>query len=216
MWQELYEELKAHGFVVIALAFDSEPELTREWVEGLTFPCLVDREQRTNDLYDITNLRQMVWIDEHGRIVRPPETDGTYNETLFPALGGDEVAQRELDRTQAIYRDAIRDWVAKGDESEFALSEREARARMRQPDDGKDLAGVQFRLGQYLFEQGETEEAEACFREAMRLVPDNWAYMRQGMEAVQEDGAHGPEFYEAFARRDRDLYDRPKMPGLPS
>lgn len=49
-----------------------------------------------------------------------------------------------------------------------------------------------------------------------RQAGPTWAYIRQGVEAVQEDGAHGPEFYEAFARRDRDLYKPPVMPGLPS
>ena len=42
-----------------------------------TYPCLIDRDHHVADLYNLVNVPQAVWIDEHGRIVRPPETAGS-------------------------------------------------------------------------------------------------------------------------------------------
>lgn len=41
-----------------------------------TFPCLIDRHYRITALYHISNIPMAVWVDEAGRIVRPPEATG--------------------------------------------------------------------------------------------------------------------------------------------
>ena len=78
MWQSLQESAKDHGFTVLAIALD-EPDAARPWIEAAapTFPCLIDREHRVAELYNLVNVPQAVWIDETGRMVRPPESAGS-------------------------------------------------------------------------------------------------------------------------------------------
>src|SRR5688572_15906176 len=80
VWQGLYEELKDEGFTPIAVALDTRgPEAARPWIEAAKpgYPCLVDEEHLVGALYGTVNVPTAVWIDEEGRIVRPPETAGT-------------------------------------------------------------------------------------------------------------------------------------------
>ena len=83
MWQELYAELGGERFIVLAVAMDSRPDAPRQWIEAAspTYPCLIDRDHRLADLYNMVNVPQAVWIDEAGRVVRPAEAAG--------ARGGD-------------------------------------------------------------------------------------------------------------------------------
>jgi len=78
VWQSLHDSLKAHNFTVVAVAMD-EPEAARPWIERAqpTFPCLIDRNHHVADLYNMVNVPQAAWIDEAGRIVRPPENAGS-------------------------------------------------------------------------------------------------------------------------------------------
>jgi len=78
VWQSLFGDMKDHGFTVLAVALD-QPETARPWIEAAaaTYPCLIDRDHHLADLYNMVNVPQAVWIDEEGRIVRPPETAGS-------------------------------------------------------------------------------------------------------------------------------------------
>jgi len=75
VWQSLAQELKDHPFTVLAVALD-QAESARPWIEAAkaTYPCLIDSDHHVADLYNLVNVPQAVWIDEQGRIVRPPET----------------------------------------------------------------------------------------------------------------------------------------------
>src|SRR4051812_29601942 len=88
-----------------------------------THPSLIDAEHRVSELYNMVNVPSAVWIDEAGRIVRPPETAGTGDEWRGMMKEGisPEQAAAMRDRRNA-YQDAIRDWVAKGADSIYALS----------------------------------------------------------------------------------------------
>ena len=66
--------------MVVAVAEESRgAEHARPWIEQAKpkYWCLIDDDHRVADLYGMVNVPQAVWIDEAGRIVRPPETAGS-------------------------------------------------------------------------------------------------------------------------------------------
>ena len=80
MWQKLYDGLKDRNFTVVTVAMDSA-EAARPWIEAAkpAHPSLIDRDHHVADLYNMVNVPQAAWIDEQGRIVRPPENAGSSN-----------------------------------------------------------------------------------------------------------------------------------------
>jgi tetratricopeptide (TPR) repeat protein len=209
VWQVLFDSLKDRNFVVLALAMD-QPEAARPWIEAArpAYPCLIDRDHHVADLYNLVNVPQAVWIDEAGRIVRPPECAGSTDH--FRAMNRvtatmPEEAIAERARIKALYVDALRDWVLKGDQSAHVLSSARATAKLKQPQPAIALAHARFRLGQHLLRAGQTQEAEKQFAEAVRLHPDSWNIWRQTAPKLENGFAAGPEFW---ARVDA-LGDRP-------
>ncbi len=184
-----------------------------ETVPPLTYPCLIDSDQVLSELYNIVNVRQAVWINEDGRIVRPPEIEGT-TMMIGAANRGDEQAVRELARTREVYRNALRDWVEHGDRSEFALSPQQVIERMRPPDEDDALAGANFRIGQRLMLDGHAEEGERFLREAMRLRPQKWNYIRQGLNLIEPGAGSGPEFREMLEQQAEPLYMPAEIDGI--
>ena len=77
------------------------------------------------------------------------------------------------------YLAALRDWVANGADSQFALAPDEVLARSAPRDPDRARAAACFELGQHLHRSGAPEDAVRWFREAHRLQPENWTYKRQ-------------------------------------
>ena len=146
------------------------------------------------------NVPTAVWIDESGKIVRPSEPAGVadafrkMNHTNF-SIPAD--AMSELQAKRKAYQDALRDWVAKGSASRFALDKAEVLKRMHTPDDTQVRAAANFRLGEFLFEKGHALEAQKYFEEAKRLRPESWNYKRQAWALEDPMKAGGPEFWAA-------------------
>src|SRR5262249_14724316 len=115
-----------------------------------TYPCLIDREQVVAELYGIVNVPTAVWIDEAGRIVRPPEPAGMGDgframNTTTHVMPAEAAADNK--RRRRIYVDALRDWIAKGVRSEHALAPEEIQWRMAGPTRSEALADAHFRGG---------------------------------------------------------------------
>jgi hypothetical protein len=121
-------------------------------------------------------------------IVRPPEPAFPWRPRKLP----DEllaqlpaIAVRQLDEAAKMriepeaYVAALRDWVAKGARSPYALAPDEVIARSRPRSPEQSRAAASFELGQHLHRAGHPDDAVAWFREAHRLAPDNWTYKRQ-------------------------------------
>lgn len=201
MWQELYESLKDRGFVVIAVALDSRPADPLPWIEAAkpTYPCLIDRDHRLADLYGMVNVPQAVWIDEAGRIVRPTESAGAYEgfrkmnrvTREMPA----DVAKMNAD-ARATYVAAIRDWVARGAQSEHAFEGAEARAHLPAITADMARAHAAFRLGQYLIREGRADEGDRWLAKASSLHPESWAMWRQRAGVNEMGFASLPDFWE--------------------
>src|SRR4029079_1008748 len=190
------------------------PEAARPWIEAAKpdYPCLIDRNHHVADLYNMVNVPQAVWIDEEGRIVRPPENAGSSDafrnmDRVTKQMTPEQLQERA--RTKSTYVAAERDWVAYGPASEFAYDAAQVRARLRLPDTAIAEAHAHFRLAQYLLRQGKRAEALAHFAEASRLHPESWTIWRQAAEKDATGLATSPEFWKRVDALGDRPYHRP-------
>src|SRR6478672_6629315 len=139
--------------MVVAVAEESRgAEHARPWIEQAqsSYWQLIDTEHRLSDLYNLVNVPQAVWIDEEGRIVRPPETAGSTDhfrrmDLETRTMSAEDQAERLAVR-QA-YIDAVREWVRTG---RHALAADVARARLPRVTPEIAEAHARFRLGVWL------------------------------------------------------------------
>lgn len=175
------------------------------------YPCLIDEKHIVAELYNMMNVPMAIWIDESGRVVRPAEpagaTDGfrSMDRSTFQ-MDGETAKKGKMARKR--YVDALRDWVEKGSDSAYVLAPDEIRARISGHSETDALAAANFRLGQYLREQGFADDAHSYFTEARRLCPERWNYVRQALELEETGKASGPDFFAAVDA----LGDRPYYP----
>ena len=229
MWQALTEELGPENLTIIAVALDSAPGAPDSFIRDAnpTYPALIDREHHVAELYHIVNVPQATWINEQGRIVRPPEPAGAYDFLNKRKPDTDQAQMAEYmeqgKQARLMYLDAIRDWVAKGEASAYAYSESQARAHFAQPDDSVRQAHANFRLGQHLISRGHAEEGNAFVEEAKRLHPESWAMFREAAEKLQSGPlagiAAGPDFAARLAERaaaNKPYYAPIDIEGIPS
>ena len=88
------------------------------------------------------------------------------------------------------YHAALRDWVEKGTESQFAHDPQTVVERSRPRNAAVSLGHAHFELATELELQGHHTAAIEHFREAHRLVPDSWTFRRQAWSL--EKGIDGP------------------------
>ena len=198
MWQEVREELHPKGLEIVTVALEVRGmEKAKRWIEAANpqHPSLVDEAHALDELFGVVNVPSGIWIDELGMIARPPET-------AYPAIPnflkqGSELPENLDDYLADVlresakiriqprrYMNALREWVASGSASRYALTPEEVigRSRARPPEAAE--AAAQFELGQHLHRAGHPNDAVAHFREAHRLQPENWTYKRQAWTMV--------------------------------
>ena len=215
MWQDLFDSLQDRNFMVVAVAEETRgSEQARKWIDQgkATYWCLIDTEHRVADLYGLVNVPQAVWIDETGRIVRPPESAGAtdhfrrMDRTTFSMTPEDQAARQAA---RQAYLDAVRDWVLSG---RYALPGDEVRRKLPQITPAIAEAQAQFKLGLWLFRHGRGMEAKTAFAEASRLHPDSWSIWRQAADLEAVGNAGGPAFWARVdALGDRPYYAPPVL-----
>lgn len=221
MWQALYDELKDKHFMIIAVAMDSRAGAPDPWIREAspTYVSLIDKEHRLADLYNMVNVPQAVWINEKGTVVRPTENAGAYEAFRTMDLETRTVPESEAEKSKqarTAYCAALRDWVEKGEDSEFALDAETAAAHVPVMTDDIALAHAKFRLGQFLLSAGKTDEAQSLLREATDLHPDSWNMWRQSSTPLDTGIAAGPEFWQRVqALGDKKYYPLPDIAGMP-
>jgi tetratricopeptide (TPR) repeat protein len=89
------------------------------------------------------------------------------------------------------YPDAIRDWVEKGADSQYALDPTEVVARSQPRPRTKSEGAAHFELANHLWRAGRRDLAIAHFNECHRLQPDNWTYKRQAWSLVGNERVGG-------------------------
>ncbi len=203
MWQAIYEELAPSGLEIVTVALDTDVVAARPSHEGAnaTHLSLVDPALTLVERFGMTNVPFGVWVDESGRMVRPPEV--AYGPRSAERRAGGQAAravlsdeQRETMRAMLRnteqpdrYATAIRDWVAHDAASRYVLSPEEVIARSRPRPTEFGLAAAHFELGQHLHRRGHPLDAVGHFKEAHRLDPTNWSYIRDARSLV--DGSWG-------------------------
>jgi hypothetical protein len=158
-----------------------------------------------DELLGVVNVPSGVWIDERGVIVRAPEPAFPWRPrqpsdelmAQLPALVAEQLREAEKIRIEPDrYVAALRDWVAHGADSRFALSREAVAGRSAARSEQHSRAAASFELGQHLHRAGYTADAVEWFREAHRLQPENWTYKRQAWSLA--DPLQGPtELYDS-------------------
>jgi AhpC/TSA family len=218
VWQELADSLKDENFAIVAVAEESRgAEHARQWIEQAkaTYWCLIDTDHRVAALYGMVNVPQCVWIDEAGRIVRPPENAGSTDhfrrmDLTTRTLSAEDQAARLASRAR--YLDAVADWVRTG---KHALDADTARAKLPHITQDMALADALFRLGVWLRRNGRADDAVPILQQASALHPESWNMWRQAADLDAVGKASGPEFWARVnALGDRPYYPPPDLPGF--
>jgi len=220
VWQKLFSDLENHRFMVVAVAEDSRgAQHVRPWIEQAKaeYWCLIDPDHRVASLYGMANVPRAVWIDEQGRIVRPPETAGSTDHfrnmdpktlTMSPA------DQSARDAGKAFYVNAVKEWVRTG---RHALDAPAAREKLPRITADITLAHAHFRLGVWLRTHGAAEEGSRYLAEASRLHPESWNMWRQSADLEAVGNAAGPGFWARVqALGDKPYHQPPDLPGFPT
>ena len=196
MWQVLRSELHAEGLEIVTVALDlAGADAAGPWIDmaKAEHPALIDQAHLLDELLGVVNVPTGVWIDERGTIVRPPEPafpgKAVIAELPVPAEAPPRIAEMMQEASKIRieperYLAALRDWVANGADSAYALEPDEVLARSRPRSADASQAAASFELGQHLHRAGKPEAAVPWFREAHRLQPENWTYKRQAWELV--------------------------------
>jgi hypothetical protein len=143
-----------------------------------------------------------IWIDERGRIVRPGESAWTSDKN-------DTYGGKELVIHGDAYVAALRDWVEKGDESAYVLSDEAFAKRVTRRSSTEMEAEATFKLAVWFQQNGDRERAAKYFDRAQTLNPDDWNYHRQ-------DWSFGPnagrKWLEKFQKTDKEYYPLDMQP----
>jgi len=176
------------------------PEVARPFVEaaGSTHPSLIDRAHYMDARFGVTNIPQVMWIDERSTIVRPPEPASPL-PVGEAAVQMAELVGRSEERER--YVAMVADWVANGAASRYALSPEEVVGRSRERSPAVSEAAAHFELAQHLWStEGFSERALAHFNAAHELQPDNITYKRQAYSALAmfRSGGQDPDGWTRF------------------
>jgi hypothetical protein len=178
------------GLEVVTVGMDTEGAAAcRPYIEAARpeHPSLIDVGHRLAERFGVLNVPNGIWIDEQGTIVRPAEPAFPGVKPLpevdlerIPRRMKDILAEAARIRADAEgYAEALRDWVAHGASSRWALPADEVVARSGRRDRFAAEAAAHFELAQHLHRAGRVDAAVRQFRQAHRLAPDNIAYKRQ-------------------------------------
>ena len=215
MWQTLRNELHPKGVEIVTVSLEmSGPEFSRAYIEAAApeHPSLLDPDHSMDALFGVTNIPNVIWINEEGVIVRPPEPGwpserSTMPREVFaamPAMGlapsgprrqtepVDQMTLLMSGQDRGAYADSIRDWAEHGADSRFALSPDEVVARSQPRSLSKSAGAAHFELANRLWMSGQRDAAIAHFNECHRLQPENWTYKRQAWSLVGRESVDGP------------------------
>ena len=174
-------ELHGDGLEIVTVSLElSGPDASRELIAAASpeHPSLLDPAHRMDALFGVVNIPNVVWIDEAGMIVRPPEPGWPDDRmalpddmmAAIPALGTAPTAPPPPEggpgqwdvlgsgQSRVGYADALRDWVRNGAESPFALAPDEVVARSQPRSADASAGAAHFELANQLWREGRRED----------------------------------------------------------
>jgi hypothetical protein len=152
---------------------------------GPTYPVLFDPDQSVAEAYGLYNVPSAVWIDEEGRIARPPviaPSDDTWRD--FSGVDSE------------VHHDQLRRWVRDG---VLPVDPDATRDRLAPPSPELAEARVERRLGAWLVRRGRADLAEGHFARAVELAPNDFTINRGSMPLRGQD-PFGQEFFDFWQR----------------
>jgi len=165
---------------VIAVALDESADDVREYCDGITYPVLIDRDRLLTELYAISNVPTIVWIDADGTIARPNAAEpGTDMFIDFTGI------------SSAPHMEAVREWVRTGAVPADAAQQTE------DLDETEIEARLSFRIALHHHRSGRSEAAEAWFARAVELAPLDFTIRRAAMP-LRGDDPFGASFFELW------------------
>jgi hypothetical protein len=204
VWQQIYEEINDPDFVILCAAEDTGGEAVAGPIfdaANPTFIQIVDQDHVISSAFNFVNVPSAAWIDESGRIVRIDE--GTYSR-IHQFGEGDQTITFGND----VYAPALKDWVAKGAQSEFVQSASTVTGNIREHSADQLKADAAFRLGNHFRAHGQKEKTERFWEMALSLNPDSVNFIRQNL-TLSEEGSAGETFMKLmgeYVSQGKDYY----------
>jgi hypothetical protein len=168
---------------VVAVALDEAVDDVRPWAEGITFPVLIDRDHLLTELYAISNVPTVIWIDADDRIVRPNGV--AFGTDMFKDFTGVEAGP---------HQEAIRRWVRHG---EVPIGADEARRAVGDLSADEVLARLHFRIAVQARRRGDEGTARRHFEQAGELAPHDWTIRRAALPLTGDD-PFGQRFFAMY------------------
>ena len=156
----------------------------RPWAGEVTYPVLYDPQHVLTELYAISNVPTVLWIDEADRIVRP-------NAQAF----GTDLLKDFTGVAAGPHLDAVRAWVRDG---VVPLSADEVRAATADLDEGEVRGRLHFRIAVEARRRGDDDTARRHFALAAELAPHDWTVRRAALPLLGED-PFGARYFELAA-----------------
>jgi hypothetical protein len=166
-----------------------------------TYIQIVDENHLISSAFNFVNVPSAAWIYETGKIVRIDE--GTYS--MLHSFGEGEQA---ISFGTNVYEPALKDWVAKGADSEYVQSAATVAGNIRQHTADQQKADAAFRLGNLFRRHGQEAKADEYWEMARALNPDSVNFIRQNL-TLTEEGSAGETFREMmgeYVSAGRDYY----------
>jgi hypothetical protein len=204
VWQQVYEEINDPNFVIICVAEDTGGEAAAGPIfdaANPTYVQIVDEDHVISSAFNFVNVPSAAWIDEKGKIVRIDE--GTYAKTHEFGEG-----EQAISFGTDVYSPALKDWVAKGADSEYVQSVTTVTGNIRELSFDQLKADAAFRLANLFRGHGQKEKAEQYWDMAQSLNPDSINFIRQNL-TLTEEGSGGETFMKLmgeYVSQGKDFY----------
>lgn len=169
--------------MVVAVALDDQPAAVVPFVDGITYPVLIDPRHLISEILAISNVPTVVWIDENDRIVRSNSAE--FGTDAFVEFTGVQSAPH-LDAVKAWVRnDVVPDDGLPGTTADLDASEIAAR--------------LHFRIAHHLRQHGDSEGSAEHLEAAVAAAPLDFTIARAAMPLRGVD-PFGEAFFDLFER----------------